>query len=65
MAFVHNKQKYDPNIDFEHLASKDPFLFKIKWVEIIILVQRNGHHRKEGAEYVWKRLTRADPVTWK
>ena len=51
--------------DFEHLASKDPFVFKIKWVEIIILEQRNGHQRKERAGYVWKRLTRADPVTWK
>ena len=51
--------------DFEHLASKDPFLFKMNWVEIIILEQRIGHQRKERAEYVWKRLTRADPVTWK
>ena len=47
--------------DFEHLASKDPFVFKIKWVEIIILAQRNGHHRKERAEYVLKRITRLDP----
>ena len=51
--------------DFDTRSPKDPFVFKIKWVEIIILAQRNGHQRKERAEYVWKRLTRADPVTWK
>ena len=44
--------------DIEHLASKDPFVFKLKWVEIIILAQRNGHHRVERVEYVQKRLTR-------
>ena len=43
--------------DFEHLASKDPFVFKIKWVEIIVLQQRNGHQRNEGAEYVWNQRT--------
>ena len=65
MDFNDKKQKYDHMFDFEHLASKDPFVFKIKWVEIIVLEQRNGHQRKEGADYVWKRLTRADPVNWK
>ena len=49
--------------DFDTKSSKDPFLFKIKWVEIIILAQRNGHQRKERVEYVLKRHTRADPVT--
>ena len=37
-------------LDFEHLASEDPFVFKIKWVEIIVLQQRNGDQRNRGVE---------------
>ena len=57
MDFNDKKQKYDHMFDFEHLASKDPFVFKIKWVEIIILQQRNGHQRNRGVEDVQKQWT--------
>ena len=50
MDFNDKKQKYDHMFDFEHLASKDPFVFKIKWVEIIVLQQRNGDQRNRGVE---------------
>ena len=43
--------------DFDTTPRKMTFFFKIKEVEIIVLQQRNGHQRNEGAEKVWKQRT--------
>ena len=38
-------------------ASKDPVVIKLKWVEIIVLRQRNGHQRLRGVKAARKQCT--------